>query len=330
MAEYAFHPIAEMFPLMEGGEFAALVEDIRAHGLHESIVLYEGMILDGRNRDRACRQAGVKPHYREMLFGSHAEAVAYVISANIHRRHLTAEQRREMIEKFLKSEPEKSDRQIAKTVHTSPTTIGTARKRLEKGGDVSKLDTRTDSRGRAQPAHKPKLRLTASKPASSSASTAEPEAAPTKQQGVSEPTTEPRSDKPGDQKRSRRSKAEINTENAEKSADTIRQWITSVIDLLESDTEHANKVFELLRTKYLGNLVELMRHSKAATIIAAVAAKLGAKGLAPIDRGAERFAELEMEKRTLEMKVIGLEGEINDLKERLAEREAGSKPQCIN
>jgi hypothetical protein len=79
---------------------------------------------------------------------------AYVISANINRRHLTAEQRRDLIAKLIKATPEKSDRQIAETVKASPTTVGTVRAEMESKGDVSKLDTRTDSRGRQQSAHR--------------------------------------------------------------------------------------------------------------------------------------------------------------------------------
>ena len=45
-----FHPLANLFPLIEGDEFAALVEDVRANGLLVPIVLHEGMILEGRNR----------------------------------------------------------------------------------------------------------------------------------------------------------------------------------------------------------------------------------------------------------------------------------------
>jgi len=52
-----FHPIADMFPPMEGEEFDAFVADIKANGLLEDIVLFEGMILDGRNRYRACLAA---------------------------------------------------------------------------------------------------------------------------------------------------------------------------------------------------------------------------------------------------------------------------------
>jgi ATP-dependent DNA ligase len=82
------------------------------------------------------------------------DPTAYVVSANLYRRHLSRELKRELIEKLLKAQPEKSDRQIAATVKASPTTVGTVRAELEKAGDVSKLDTRTDTAGRQQPAAK--------------------------------------------------------------------------------------------------------------------------------------------------------------------------------
>lgn len=84
------HPAAELFPLMGGSEFAELVEDIRDNGLVAPIVRTpDGHILDGRNRYRACLAADVEPQY-----GTHAgEPWQFVISTNLHRRHLTDSQR---------------------------------------------------------------------------------------------------------------------------------------------------------------------------------------------------------------------------------------------
>lgn len=87
-----FHPYAEIFPLIEGTDFDALVADIKEHGLREKIALYDGKILDGRNRFLACQKAKVRPQYRQFK-GDDEAALAFVVSANVQRRHLTIEQR---------------------------------------------------------------------------------------------------------------------------------------------------------------------------------------------------------------------------------------------
>jgi ParB-like chromosome segregation protein Spo0J len=158
LPQYQFHPLADVFPLMEGVEFDELVADIKANGLQQPIILYEDKILDGRNRYRACCAAGVKPKYQIInTFAFRFDtALTYVISANLRRRHLTAEQKREVIEKLLKADPEKSDRQVARLIGASPTTIGKVRKEREATGDVSKVDTSTDTKGRRQPRQRSK------------------------------------------------------------------------------------------------------------------------------------------------------------------------------
>jgi ParB-like chromosome segregation protein Spo0J len=60
-----FHPIADVFPLMEGEEFAELVQSIKENGQRDAIVTFNELILDGRNRYRACQEAGVEPIVEE-------------------------------------------------------------------------------------------------------------------------------------------------------------------------------------------------------------------------------------------------------------------------
>jgi ParB-like chromosome segregation protein Spo0J len=84
------HPLAELFPPLEGPELAALTADIAAYGLREAIVLYEGQILDGRHRFRACQALGIACPIRAYTGD---DPLAYVVSLNLQRRHLRESQR---------------------------------------------------------------------------------------------------------------------------------------------------------------------------------------------------------------------------------------------
>ena len=87
-----FHPVCEIFPLMQGEEYDRLVDDIRENGQRERIWLYKGKIIDGRNRYRACLDAEVS--FRTQNWdGDATSLVKFVVSLNLHRRHLTSSQR---------------------------------------------------------------------------------------------------------------------------------------------------------------------------------------------------------------------------------------------
>lgn len=88
--DYAIHPAAELFPEMPEDELSALADDIRANGLRDRIVLFDDKILDGRHRYRACRMAGVEPAFTKF---AGPNVLGFVISRNLHRRHLTESQR---------------------------------------------------------------------------------------------------------------------------------------------------------------------------------------------------------------------------------------------
>ena len=84
------HPLAEMFPVLEDCELKELAADIKANGLRQHIVVLDGMILDGRNRERACQLARINPTFTPFKGD---DPLAFVLSVNLHRRHLSASQR---------------------------------------------------------------------------------------------------------------------------------------------------------------------------------------------------------------------------------------------
>ena len=90
---YTYHPFADVFPLLEGDDFAKLLEDIREHGQREPVILYDGKILDGRNRYRACVELGIPPLFEHSKASTDDEALRESVSRNLHRRHLTASQK---------------------------------------------------------------------------------------------------------------------------------------------------------------------------------------------------------------------------------------------
>ena len=87
-----FHPASEMFPLLSNADLAALAGDIKANSLREPITLHsDGSILDGRNRYRACLSAEVEPRFVD--WDGQGTPEVFVISMNLHRRHLSESQR---------------------------------------------------------------------------------------------------------------------------------------------------------------------------------------------------------------------------------------------
>jgi hypothetical protein len=87
------HPIAELVPHMTPDQYGALVHDIHEHGLRTPIVMYEGMVLDGRNRARAWYDVHGNWDVPSTEFkGTAQEAIDFVRSHNINRRHLKPSQ----------------------------------------------------------------------------------------------------------------------------------------------------------------------------------------------------------------------------------------------
>jgi hypothetical protein len=175
------HPAADLFPLMSESELRELGEDIKANGLRASIVLYKDKLLDGRNRLDAMELVGIKFGFmaeqtrptKNKFFYLHAcdgsgildgdaaiidhfdgDPYNFVLSANLHRRHLTSEQKRELIAAVLKARPGESNRKIAKQTKASHVTVGAVRNELESTGQIDQLEKTTGADGKQRKAKK--------------------------------------------------------------------------------------------------------------------------------------------------------------------------------
>ena len=178
------HPAAEMFPLMSPEDLQALAEDIKAYGLREPITTWvdgdeKEWLLDGRNRLDALEIAGYRfklhaqmksdksrdpERFRVlapngvMLGIGHVhhylardpDPFAFVISANIHRRHLTTDQRKAIAVELLKADTARSNRSVAAEVKLDDKTIAQVRKDAEASADIPHIQPtdRVDAGGR--------------------------------------------------------------------------------------------------------------------------------------------------------------------------------------
>jgi hypothetical protein len=143
------HELSKLFPPISEEDFGKLAADIKLNGLHHPIVRYQGKILDGNNRYRACELAKIAPKFADFT-GDDAAARNYVISANIHRRHLSPDQRREIIAELLKLNPNQSNRQIGEQTKTSHTTVGAVREELEATGQIGQLSETKGADGKTR------------------------------------------------------------------------------------------------------------------------------------------------------------------------------------
>jgi hypothetical protein len=137
------HPAADLFPMMSPEEYEGLRDDIHQHGQREKIVLWQGLLIDGRNRLRACIELGIEPEH--IALPEDADPVAFVCSLNVHRRHLNTSQRASIAARLC-SIPRGGDRrsddfkvQICTSIdeasdlmNVSPRTTKTAKKVQEK------------------------------------------------------------------------------------------------------------------------------------------------------------------------------------------------------
>jgi hypothetical protein len=126
------HELANLLPMIDDVNFANLRADIEKNGILEPILIFEGKILDGRNRYRAAKAVGRLSSGKFKVFeGSYAEAEAYVFSTNFLRRQMTNAQKAEVIRKMIEKYPDDSNRQIARRCAiSSHASVGAVREKM--------------------------------------------------------------------------------------------------------------------------------------------------------------------------------------------------------
>lgn len=148
MTSYELHPLCVLFPRMGGAELATLTDDIKVHGLRSPIVLHDGMILDGGNRYRACMDAGVEPKFENFANGN---PVSFVLSANLHRRHMSAGQQAAIVATatdWAKAHKHGGDRHADQETLVS---LGTVEKRAAMSGAGTTVQKQADKLARKHP-----------------------------------------------------------------------------------------------------------------------------------------------------------------------------------
>jgi N6-adenosine-specific RNA methylase IME4/ParB-like chromosome segregation protein Spo0J len=147
----------QVMPPLSPEDYAALEADIIARGVLVPVEYDEdGNILDGHNRVRICEDLGLIDFPRFVRKGlTEEEKRAHARALNLNRRHLTSQQKREIIEQQLKETPSISSRAIAARMGVSHNTVRAARSRLEDGGQIDHQAEIVGRDGVKQPVAKP-------------------------------------------------------------------------------------------------------------------------------------------------------------------------------
>jgi hypothetical protein len=132
---YEQHLLGRLLPPMGQDDFQRFAAGIAARGLDEDIVLYQGKILDGWSRYRACQAVRVEPRFREF---DGDDPMAYVLSKNVERRHMSPVQILKVLEVARPAlEGEAAVRKRAGVRQGAPPTVGDLGANLPQGGRVS-------------------------------------------------------------------------------------------------------------------------------------------------------------------------------------------------
>lgn len=147
----------QIMPPLPPEEYAALEQSITDHGVLVPITVDEdGVIIDGHHRQEIASKLGVFCPRRTERDLTDEQKVSMALTLNLDRRHLSREQRRALLAASIKAEPEVSDREHGRRTGTDNKTAAKVRTDMEGREEIPHVDKRIDTKGREQPATKPK------------------------------------------------------------------------------------------------------------------------------------------------------------------------------
>jgi hypothetical protein len=138
-----FHELASLMAMIESKAKEDFKADIKLKGIQTKMMLFQGRLLDGRNRYTCGKELGFEFSEKDfdLFTGTYAEAEAYVISTNMMRRQMTNTQKAEVVERMIRKYPDDSNRKIAaRCGMSSHSFVATVRERMENPPERREFD----------------------------------------------------------------------------------------------------------------------------------------------------------------------------------------------
>lgn len=142
----------QYMPPLSPEEYSELEASIRTHGVMVPILRDpSGVVIDGHHRLRIAESLGVDCPAEYLTDRPEAEMRTLAFELNLNRRHLTRDQRRDLVTESIKADPQLSSREHGRRTGVHHSTAESVRQSLSAGGEISHLTPRVGGDGKSYP-----------------------------------------------------------------------------------------------------------------------------------------------------------------------------------
>lgn len=146
----------QLLPALTADELHDLRASIETHGVMVPVLIDgDGDVIDGHHRQQIADELGIDYPVAQRADLTETEKRTLALDLNLHRRHLSREQKREVIARSLAADPHLSNRQHAERTGASHPTVAAVRSELESTGKIYQSDERMSADGRVRPSTQP-------------------------------------------------------------------------------------------------------------------------------------------------------------------------------